>query len=717
MRGVQRPLESEIAKWLVDLIERGALTDAIGDVSSIEAAIESFNQRASIPAFGFDHLSRNANVRAADTVLRNLEPLEIVAVDQSISLTIGEVLRPDLLCFNRETRTLVVFEIKRDKLTERQAVTELAGYEQELRNALPFLGSFDVNFVVVSSQWDTLLEHAVSSLNTWSGKRCLALRVSTDQTPFCLSCLVPDAWHLRGGDGLPAEVLQTIDVYLYEDFDDFREEKRIPATIFTAINVIARSGDRSESHGFVMLWRDHAGLGKGRWGLTLCGVDPIAMHAWCSRHGLPIRSSTLTDYLAKHADDFPARPPSSIFKIAEDSFQVLRDRFDPQFETECAWDTKLSLLRRRALPVHFEFWGVLGDYVRELICHQEVRERYMPFIENNELDWTHPMVAMPMLGSISGDLPFPDGLIRCSDAFEAGVTLGLHETLATIAQQSEEEARKLAALLEWTLIEAMRVAIEMAEIYRTSAQVHEPPPALSSAPARRASSVSDLCIWVMEHLIGAENSVHQEFFALGRWGASYFSDWLHEQEQKTFLSAHAEVLAAKMRAMLIEVFADSDAPDSNPASAPALHGFLCQVATTSTTSETLRLSSLDTIRAVDLLSAFRAHGSRWLDEVVPAVFHTVAEMPDVVYDWEGMRRSARKIFESGCKWPAVILSQNGKWGLGEVDLRFRTILPPLADPDVEVYFIDLKAAASISVKMTWVELRAKLTLTGSDERR
>ncbi|CAB3759090.1 hypothetical protein [Paraburkholderia solisilvae] len=706
-------LESEISKWLVELIQDESLPEAIGEVARIDAAIESFDQRVGIPAFGFDHLSRRANIRAAATVLNNLKLLDIVSVDKSISLTTGEVLRPDILCFNPESRTLIVFEIKRDKLTERQAITELAGYEQELRNAFPFLGDFDVNFVVVSTHWDTLLSHAISNFNTWSGKHCLALRVSADERPFTLTCHVPDAWQLRGGNGLPQEALQTIDVCLYEEGarDDGEEGEQIPAALITAINIIARSGDRHESHGFVMLWKDHANFGNGQWSLTLCGVDSFAMYEWCRRHGLPIRSSDLTEYLTQHASDMSSQAPSSIYRIAKDSFPVLRGKYRPMFETACAWDDKMSLLRRRASPIYFEFWGALGDYAREFVCHQAVRERYIPYIELHGLDWTHADVAFPLIGNICGDIPFPDGVVRCSDAFEAGIRLGLHEAIARISDESVDEEQKLAALMQWTLLEATRVAIEMAEIYRTVAEVDVPPPPLSSARSIRASSVSDLCTWVVDHLIGDDHPVHQQCFELGRWGAIYFSDWLDVQEQQTFVHAHADALADPLREMLESLFKITNPFDMEGARTSALRGFLRQVAVTSSSELDAQPSPFHGIPAVDLLSAFRDYGARGLDEIVPAVLHTTGEMPDMALDWDGIRESARRIFEGGCQWPAVLLSQNGRWGVGEVDEQYRKLLLPISDPDVEIYFVDQKAVASFSVKMTWPELREKLTLS------
>lgn len=703
-------LEHEITTWLVKLIKDEKLLDAIGEKEGIDAAIESINRGAGVPAFGFERLSRRANIRAASAVLKNLGLLEVIAVDKSISLTTGEVLRPDILCFNPESRTLVVFEVKRDKLTERQAVTELAGYEQELRNALPFLGSFDVNFVLVSTHWDVLLNHAVANYNTWSGKYCLALKVFADRRPFSLACLLPNAWHLRGSSALPHEALQSFDLCLYEENrNDDEDDDSIPAELITAINIIARSGDRHESHGFAMLWRDHAQFGNGHWSLTLCGVDSIAMYAWCSKHGLPIRSSQLTKYLDKHVADNMSLAPASLYKIAKESFPVLQGKYRPRFETECTWEEKMSLLRRRASPVYFEFWGSLGDYAREFICYPDVRGRYMAYIDRNGLDWTHPSVAFPLIGNICGDIPFPDGIVRCNEVFNAGVTLGLHELLSKIADESEDEARKLRPLLQWSMLDATRVAIELAEIYRTVEDIDEPPPPLSTSPYKRTSSIEELCEWTAQYLIGRDNPVHQRCFDLGRWGAPFFSVWLDESERREFLNAHADVLVDFLRSMLMSVLPSLQTLDTESERTPELRAFLRRIGINSAEGLTAQFLQNHSISASDLLSAFRDHGASWLDEIVPAVFHTIGELPEMPHDWGEMQESVRKIYESGCRWPAIMLSANGRYGVGMVDEQFRPLLLPIQDPNREVYFFDQKSSVCIWVKKTWSEVQSTLS--------
>ena len=707
MKTSKSSLESEIAAWLVKAIEDETLLDAIDDRASIETAFNSFSDDSVIPAFGFDHLSRRANIRAAATVLRNLTLLEVVSVDKSISLTTGEVLRPDVLCFNPESRTLVVFEIKRDKLTERQAITELAGYEQELRNTLPMLGDFDVNFIVLSTQWDTLLDHAVSNFNAWSGKYCLALKVSANRRRFSLACYVPNAWQLRGGIGLPEEALQTVDLVLYEEESE-ESGDHVPSEILTAINIITRSGDRHDSHGFLMLWRDTADFGNGRWALTLCGVDPFAMHEWCSSRGLPTRASKLTEYLSTNVTDMAGRAPTAIFKIAKEAFPLFSGKYRPMFENLFSWSDKLTLIRRRAIPVCFEFWGVLGDYAREFVCHSLVRNRYLPYIEHNGLDWCEPSVALPLVGIISGDIPFRGGEIRCRDALFAGVTLGLHEALSKISDASATEEEKLLALLRWAMLESIRLGIEMAEIYRTVAEIVEPMPTLSSAPENRTASIVALADWVENHLIGEKNPAHQLCFQIGRSGAVFFSPWLDRKEQQAFLHANGETLASLLRSALGMLLSEGATNDLDLASMPALCRFLDALRTGAKDHVSDGASPLDVVSAEALLYSFRDHGVDGLDEMIPAVLHTVEPLTDLAIDWNGMRESIRKIFESGCHWPVVYLSQNGSFGVGEVEPAYQNVLDPVRDPGLEVYFCDEKALAHTLVKMKWPELEEKL---------
>lgn len=701
--------EDEIVTWLVNLIKNKQLLESIGETDQIYATKETFYQPGSIPAFGFDHLSRRASVRAAATVLDNLTFLEIISINESISLTTGEILRPDILCFNSETRTFILFEVKRDKLTERQAVTELAGYEQELRNALPFIGGCEVKFVVVSTQWDQLLDHAVANYNTWSAKHCLALKVMADAPPFLLTCHIPKAWQFRGGAGLPDDALQTIDLYLYEEVDADASDG-VPQQLFTAMEAIARSGDRLGSHGFALLWRDSGDIGGGSWAITLCGLDPIAIHTWCLQVGIATRSSALSDYVRKHAAESSFRVPSAVYRSAEDAFPLMGRRYRPIFENSMSWSQKLETIRHRSMPVYFEFWGALGDFAREFVTHPGVRERYLPFIEQDGFDWHHPEVAVPLLGNICSDVPFPRGVVRCRGALEAGIVFGLYEGLARTADQFDEPQAYLESILSWSFLEVIRLHIEMCEIYRTVREVDEPPPPISSNREKRASSAHRLSIWVLEHLIGDDHPIHQTCFKIGRKAAPYLSDWLDEASRDSFLVEHAGEVVTLLCAGLSDIISHADDFEGCYSASGQFSKFLRRIGINMQAPLPAQVSKIHAVPAGDLLAAFQSFGVDGLDEIIPAVMHTTGQLPSIDIDWDGLQQSARAIFNSGVRWPAVMVSQNGQFGIGELQGIARQTLTPIVDPEKEIYFVDEKAALSSARRMTWVALKAEFNI-------
>ncbi|WP_211442437.1 hypothetical protein [Collimonas humicola] len=707
---MQKPdtsLEAEIVDWLLTLIKTDRLLEAIAETECIRRIAESARQPSYIRTFSIDQVSRLASADAAQTVLTNLEPLEIIAVNKSISLATGEVLRPDILCFNPESRTLVVFEVKREVFTERQTVTELAGYEHELRNVLPFLGNFDICFVVVAKDWSTLLNHAVANLNAWSAKNCLALKVNTDSQPFRIACHLPEAWHLTGSFGLPPDALQTIDMYLAEETPDAGEHEP-PRSLITAMEVIARAGDRAGSHGFLMLWKDVNGMGRGRWGMTLCAVDPIAMHAWCSKHGLPRRQSEVTNYFDTQATDAPALVPSVVYRIAKEAFPILNDRYDPEFEGAFSWHEKLRQRRVGAVPIRFDFWGKLGEYAREFICNTGVRDRHMPFISHNELDWRDPEVAIPLIDSISGLSPFRGGMIRCSDAFHAGVVLGTHEFVSGNAARSDEAAIHLEPLLRWSHVETLHYAVEMHEIYLTAKEVTAPMPTISDRPERRAQAAAELSVWVEKHLIGDEHPVHQLCFRLGRYGATLFNDWFESEGGRLITSEQLTRMIYETKRIIGEVLlpAELRSGHRNLSALLKFRKFLAQhggVAVNEADDTALKLV-LNAFQGDALLEVFVSMVLPAIDEVVPVVAHTVSSMPELDIDWDGLKAGVQAIFDAGHLWPTVIVSQDGTVGSGHLVEPMTKWLPPITDPGAEVYFLNEQAVASIAVKLTWTAI-------------
>lgn len=727
------PLESEVVSWLQRLIENDQLLENIQGQEIVKSITDAIRQDFFIPSFGIDYISRRASAEAAEHVLGRLGLLEIVSINTSISLTRGEVLRPDILCFNPESKTLVVFEVKRASETERQTVTELAGYEQELRNLLPFLGNFDICFVVVAADWTTLLTHAVGSMNAWSGKQCLALKLLSSESSFELQALLPEAWHLTGSVKLPPEALPSIDLYLFEksvdeivDDEDERkgneadarraeepvtDERIPPRCIISAMDVIARAGDRAGSHGFMMLWRDVNGHGRGRWCITLCAIDPYSMYAWCKEHGLPKRDSEVSLFLDSRKADIAGQTPATIYDLANAAFPILQEQFDPEFSTDFCWQMKAQRYRLRGVPTRFEFWGSLGQHAREFVCNCAVRNRYMPYLSRNQLDWTDPAVAMPLVENLSAGVPFPGGTIKCSDAFLTGRILGDLALAAFNAAPDKQHAARIEPMVEWAQLEALRYAIEMKQMYDVTKEIVSPMPMLSNDPSKRLKATQDLANWVRSDLISDRHPFHQACFDLGLREAMLFR--LSEEgsidrsspdrpRQAASLIRHLlKGAILRMKGSQGQLLQSAGYRDFEKYLAPHLAPCLDKQGIV----DELRLDvALDEIPDVELLRAFPGTLVKGIDSIVPVVLHTVTPAFSVIVDWEWLKSGVRALFESGDHRPAVIFNQDGTVGTGQI-LGIGKFLSPIMDPDVEVYLLDETSARNIAMKMTWDEVK------------
>lgn len=707
------PLESEVADWLEKLIQSEGLYDAIAGKEDLESIAESVRQAYFIPSFGIDYRSRLASAEAAEHVLNQLKSLEIISVNMSISLTTGEVLRPDILCFNPESRTLVVFEIKRAAETERQTVTELGGYEQELRNLLPFVGDCDICFVVVATEWSTLLNHAVGALNAWSGKRCLALKLALDVPgkDLSLSCHLPEAWHLTGSLAVAPEALQTINLYLAEDNADM-DENWPPRSVITAMDVIARAGDRAGSHGFMMLWKDVNGTGRGVWGITLCGIDPFAMYAWWREHGLPQRDSDVALFFDRKRADMPGLVPDSIFAQIDEAEALLSDNYDLELEGAFSWQMQMTILRTQSLPTRFEFWGSLGQYARDFVCNPGVRDLYMPYIAHNDLNWTDPEVALPLIQNLAQGTPFSGGQIRCSDAFKVGMAIGTLIIALRSAAASEAVALKWEPLVCWSQYEVLRYAVEMQQIWLGTDDIAEPIPTLTNDPQQRLRAAEAMRHWIFSQLLGRGHPFHQHCFELGCSGPLLFGDLalqlgyqLPRESREQILGDLREIMKRvipkiagsvgyQVRSEAYKAFADYLSPYLDIGS--------CH-------DETSVDIAVDAMPDDELIAQFPNEILNGIDSIIPVAFHRAKAVPISGIDWDWLKAGIRALYEAGNHHGAVIRHLDGTIGTGRIDSGLAGTLAPISDPNEEVYFYDNLAGSACIAKITWQKLIETLT--------
>jgi hypothetical protein len=174
-------------------------------------------------------------------------------------------------------------------------------------------------------------------------------------------------------------------------------------------------------------------------------------------------------------------------------------------------------------------------------------------IEQFGFDWHHPTVAIPLLGNICSDIPFSRGVVRCRDVFKSGITIGLFEYLSRAADELEKPQAYIESILSWSILEVIRLHIEMCEIYRTSNELNKPPPPISSNKNKRTESAVELSLWVLENLIGNNNHVHQICYEIGRVYAPRLSGWLAPVSIEELSIVYQESVISQLRSIFIEI--------------------------------------------------------------------------------------------------------------------------------------------------------------------
>lgn len=269
--------EQDLQDWLEAVVGADELSEVIEGEDGVESALRWTESEEFWPTFPIDYMTRVGNLRAAQRVLGSLNSLELVSKsNRSISQEKGESLFVDLLYCTRETSQFVLFEIKNQKATTREAISELLAYEHEALNHTPFSSANDIMMVVVSRDFPPLLEHAVTSLNTWSRRRILCLRFDDSGKRPRLAVHLPKAWTAIGQKGLPPSGLVTAAI----SFKPSKElnEGEVHSICSTAAALMVREAERTGGSGFAMVVENilYPRMAEGPFLLLVGAVNPFS---------------------------------------------------------------------------------------------------------------------------------------------------------------------------------------------------------------------------------------------------------------------------------------------------------------------------------------------------------------------------------------------------------------------------------------------------------
>ena len=59
-------------------------------------------------------------------------------------------------------------------------------------------------------------------------------------------------------------------------------------------------------------------------------------------------------------------------------------------------------MRHRALPLHIDLWGTLGDFAREFVIHPGVKKHILSSFSSTIISCENPLIGIPIIDSIIG---------------------------------------------------------------------------------------------------------------------------------------------------------------------------------------------------------------------------------------------------------------------------------------------------------------------------
>jgi len=713
--------EQKIQDWLETIIEQDTLSHFISGVDQVRESLAGYESPEFKPSFPIDYITRLGNLRAAQHVLEELHALDMVSKNnRSISLENGERLFVDLLYCARETSRFVLFEIKNQEGSAREAVTELIAYEHEALNHTPFSSANDVMMVIVSRSFSTLLDHAVTGLNSWSRRRVLCLRFEESEPHPRLVVHIPNAWTAIGQKGLTTNgiVTATLSFRPLPDLD----EDDIHAVCSTAARLMVREAERSGGSGFAMVAYNHLypGMADSPY-LILAGVvNPFSFLERAQSEGFLKNSrSPMSDYIL--AEGRTGDLSSTWAWLSCDggaAVEYLQGYGSPHWALANGWEDIRNIERwrypgltldRHVMPVSVDFWGVLGDYARDVVRNVERMRNFQSSCARPGMDWSHPILGVLLLDEVASAPPLANGQWTFSALFKLGLLLGRFGSLsAQMADATPSQQRLLQASTFWAEVDMASMLQEVALRYLSAEDMDEAPPTISTRHCETGeqafASVSAFANWILRAFVGEDEHLMRSAFSTG-WQVHAIFDWQFDASQDNALIASLRDLAvAKARDWLKRsvVAATGDGRDAGAAAAAIKAGFGDQVPLNE--GSDAALYAIDALSPAILIDKLLTDIPNIVDSWQPQLAHKLALVASARYDWDWLEQQIAAARVRGEKHPCISIGAGG-----EINV---SILPPrpwipAVDDDVQKVLLSTNSSGSeIILVVSWKDLRA-----------
>lgn len=139
--------ESDMQEWLdTEIVKNSSLSHIITSPPNKDETLYS---------------SQKEYKKIYDSFDKSYDSLHVVkkiTADENISSNRQEILRPDFILKLTENESIGIVELKNTRSASRQTGTELSAYHTQLKQHHPNLSKSDVIYIIISTDWSTLLK-------------------------------------------------------------------------------------------------------------------------------------------------------------------------------------------------------------------------------------------------------------------------------------------------------------------------------------------------------------------------------------------------------------------------------------------------------------------------------------------------------------------------------------------------------------------------------
>ncbi|MCD1590110.1 hypothetical protein K7H13_04960 [Qipengyuania citrea] len=344
--------EQKLHEWFREAISK---EDSLADLVVNPDYLENFRPNSDAERILRDGFARSLRVCAITHTLCD---------NENISMKKGEVLRPDFVLYGLEGEGLIIVELKNLQGPTRQAATELAAYDAEMRNYLPFIADGDVINVVVSTEWPALLRHYVFHHAYWLRREILCLEPI--QTANGIRLQIKDIRKLVEAESLIRIEERNLGGYQICLYGDGRSEEEMDgklAQMRTAVAAMAAKGNALRSHGFAFLWRDNWELSQAPYSITILNAAPFQgvgrfLRELQEGDDLPPIQERLISLVSEYN---PEGHSETLDDVSAFGCNFLKMFCRPRYEGFTSWGPLRKIMLGRCELVSFAGWGLFGE--------------------------------------------------------------------------------------------------------------------------------------------------------------------------------------------------------------------------------------------------------------------------------------------------------------------------------------------------------------------